>query len=209
MSTIEEACLLSCKNWIDSFPTKIPNHKFSREHKKAINKILYSDNKKYKVTFSRRNIKILLIAAILLSLAATVVFAVPASREFIVNKFSNHSEYNITDTDNIKDVNSLTVNYVPKGFEFTEKHTASGFCILKYENGEKSVSIKKLSLDFTINYDTEKYSSEKIKINGINAVYYKPDNDMNGVIFNNGEYIYTVSGRISKDEIIKVAQNIE
>ncbi|WP_288527244.1 DUF4367 domain-containing protein [uncultured Eubacterium sp.] len=209
MTAIEEACMFSCENWIDSFPQKIPKHKFSREHKKAINKILYSDNKKYKVTFSKRNIKILLIAAVLLSLAATVVFAVPKSREFIVNKFSNHSEYNITDTDNIKDVKSLTVNYIPKGFEVTEEHTASGFCILKYENGEKSFSIKKLSLDFTINYDTEKYKSEEIKINGITAVYYKPDNDMHGIIFNNGEYIYSVSGHISKDEIVKVAQNIE
>ncbi len=209
MTAIEEACLLSCENWIDSFPTKIPNHKFSREHKKAINKILYSDNKKYKVTFSKRKIKILLIAAVLFSLAATVVFAVPASREFIISKFSNHSEYNIADTDNIKDVKSLTVNYVPEGFKITEKHTASGFYILKYENGEKSFSIKKLSLDFTINYDTEKYSSEEIKINDIDAVYYKPDNDMNGVIFNNGKYIYSVSGHINKDEIVKIAQSLD
>ncbi len=208
MTAIEEACLLSCESWIDSFPKEIPNHKFNREHKKAIAKILYPNNEKYKVTFSKRNVKILLIAAILLTLATTV-YAIPKSREFIVDKFSNHSEYNIADTDNIKDVKSLTVNYVPEGFEVTEKHTASGFCILKYENGEKSFSIKKLSLDFTINYDTEKYDSEEIKINDIDAVYYRPDDDMHGVIFNNGEYIYSVSGHISKDEIVKIAQNLD
>ncbi len=209
MTAIEEACLLSCENWIDSFPTKIPNHKFSREHKKAINKILYSDNKKYKVTFSKRKIKILLIAAVLFSLAATVVFAVPASREFIISKFSNHSEYNIADADNIKDVKSLTVNYVPKGFEVTEKYTSNSSYILKYEDSEKSFTVDKIRLDSTIAFDTEKYSGEEIRINDYKAICYKPDDNLYGIIFNNNEYIYIVNGNIGKGKLVKIAQNLE
>ncbi|MBS7359117.1 MAG: DUF4367 domain-containing protein, partial [Oscillospiraceae bacterium] len=41
------------------------------------------------------------------------------------------------------------------------------------------------------------------------AVYYISKGESKGVIFNNGKYIFTVSGNIPKDELIKVAQNVE
>ena len=32
---------------------------------------------------------------------------------------------------------------------------------------------------------------------------------MQGILFNNGEYIYEIDGNISKEELVDVAQNIE
>lgn len=207
MSILEEACLLSCEQWVDSF-TQVPKHKFSKEHNKAIEKIIYPDKKDYRIKFSKNTIKILLIAAILLSLATTV-FAVPACREHILNKFSNHSEYSVASTGNAKNVESLNVNYVPDGFKLVEKDTNKFGYIYEYRHNDKIFTVEKTMIDIQINFDTEKYGSEEIEISGIKAICYRPDDDIYGIIFNNGEYVFSISGNLSKDELVKIAQNIK
>lgn len=207
MSILEEACLLSCEQWVDSF-AQVPKHKFSKEHNKAIEKIIYPDKKDYRIKFSKNTIKILLIAAILLSVATTV-FAIPTCREHILNRFSNHSEYSVASTGNAKNVDSLNVNYVPKGFKLIEKDTDKLEYTYIYEKENSILYISKSMLTTNIHFDTEKYGSENIKINNLNAIYYKI-NDLNcGIIFNNGEYVFSISGNLNKDELVKIAQNIK
>ena len=115
MSEFEEALWLSAENWTDSFPTDLPKHKFSKKHNKVINDIIYGKQDK-KIKLSKGTIKVLLIAAVLLAIATTA-FAIPQSREYIVDKFSNHSEYNVVDKKKSKRVKSLNVKYIPAGFE--------------------------------------------------------------------------------------------
>lgn len=204
MSNIEKACLLSCENWVDSFPTEIPNHKFSKKHTEILKNVLRHETEKKQHKLSKKTIKILLIAAILMSLATTV-FAIPASRDYIVEKFFNHSEYNVVGTSDVKEVTSLKLNYIPTGFEKTEDYGN----ILLYEKGDKSFSVQKSELTATIKFDTEKHGSETLTINGREAVYSKSDNNEQGLIFNNGEYIYVISGNIDKEELVNIAQNVE
>lgn len=204
MSNIEKACLLSCENWVDSFPTEIPNHKFSKKHTEILKNVLRHETEKKQHKLSKKTIKILLIAAILMSLATTV-FAIPASREYIIEKFFNHSEYNVVGTGDVKEVTSLKLNYIPTGFEKTEDYGN----ILLYEKGDKSFSVQKSELTATIKFDTEKHGSETLTINGREAVYSKSDNNEQGLIFNNGEYIYVISGNIDKEELVNIAQNVE
>ena len=204
MSVFEEALWLSSEDWVDSFPTNIPKHKFSKKHNKIINELIYSENEKVKFKLSKRTIKVLIIAAVLLALASTA-FAFPESREFIINKFFNHSQYNVVYNGKVKKVDSLTVNYVPSGFEKVEAH---GYSYV-YKNGDKEFVVEKMTIDTSIGYDTEKYDNEIIEINGVDAVYYRSNNVNNGIIFNNANYIFWISGNIEKEELIKIAQNVE
>lgn len=204
MSVFEEALWLSSEDWVDSFPTNIPKHKFSKKHNKIINELIYSENEKVKFKLSKRTIKVLIIAAVLLALASTA-FAFPESREFIINKFFNHSQYNVVYNGKVKKVDSLTVNYVPSGFEKVEDH---GYSYV-YKNGDKEFVVEKMTIDTSIGYDTEKYENEIIEINGVDAVYYRSNNVNNGIIFNNANYIFWISGNIEKEELIKIAQNVE
>lgn len=208
MSNFEKACLLSCENWVDSFPAEIPKHKFSKKHIEKIKEIYKTESKENKHKLSNKTIKFLLIAAILLSLA-TAVFAIPASKEFIIDKFFNHSEYNVVDTNDAKDVTSLKLNYIPVGFEKTEEYESDDLYAYAYDNTDQYFYVKKYTIDTNIGYDTEKYDEENIKINEIIAIYFRSDNEVNGTIFNNGEYIFIVDGNICKDEIVKIAQNVE
>ena len=92
MSTFEEVCLLSCEQWVDSFPDDILNHHFSEQHNRIMDNLFNNMQIKVKHKLSKNTIRFLLIAAILLALATTAV-AVPLTREYIVNKFSNYSEF--------------------------------------------------------------------------------------------------------------------
>lgn len=204
MSNFQEVCLLSCESWVDSFPDDIPKHKFSKKHKEKMKEIFELDIEIQKHKLSKKTIKILLIAAILLSLATTV-FAIPASREFIIQKFSNHSEYNVVNDNDIKKVDSLNVNYIPEGFNKVEDYEYYRV----YKNGDEEFIVDKISISASVGYDTEKYDDEIIDINGIKAIYYRSENNYNGIIFNNGEYIFGVSGNIEKEELVRIAQNVE
>ena len=116
MSTFEEVCLLSCEQWVDSFPNDIPNHRFSEQHNRIMDNLFNNMQIKVKPKLSKNTIRFLLIAAILLALATTVV-AVPLTREYIVNKFSNYSEYEVLDRSKYYEVDSPPIlNYVPAGF---------------------------------------------------------------------------------------------
>lgn len=208
MTDFEKACLLSCENWVDTFPNEVEKHKFSKKHNEIINNILVGKpfDKKHKL--SKKTVKILLIAAILLSLATTVLAFSP-SREFIVKKFANHSEYDIIDTDDVKNVTSLKVNYIPSGFVRTEEDVSNDYYVELYSNGNYHFMIEKLTIDTNVGYDTEKYCDEEIIINDIKAVIYTGNKNIKGIIFNNGEYIYVVDGNIEKEELVRIAQNIE
>ena len=204
MSNFQEVCLLSCESWVDSFPDDIPKHKFSKRHKEKMKEIFELDTEIQKHKLSKKTIKILLIAAILLGLATTA-FAIPASREFIIQKFSNHSEYNVVDTENAEKVESLKLNYIPEGFVKTEDYEHA----VMYSNSELSFYVEKFELTSSIGFDTENYDSESIIINGIDGIYYTSKNNEKGVIFNNGNYIFVVSGNIEEKELVKIAQNVE
>jgi len=206
MTAFEKVCAFSCEQWADSFPPDIPKHKFTEKHNKAMNELLYGKPIEYKHKISENSVKFLLIAAILLAVATTA-FAVPSFREFTIDKFFNHSEYEVVDKNKIYEVDSPPIlHYIPKGFVLTDNEYIEH---VEYTNGDMKFSVTKYEMDGQIGFDTEKYPSEKIIINGMEAVYYRADEIFEGIIFNNGKYIYSVSGNIGKEELVKIAQNIE
>ena len=204
MSNFEEVCLLSCEKWVDSFPDEIPIHKFSKNHKEKM-KVLFQKAPAPKLKLSKKTARLILIAAILLALTTTTVFAIPGSRKAILEKFSNHTEYEVLDKSKVKPVKSLTVNYVHEGFIKVDEDYNYQY----YENGEKNFIIYKNSINAEIGIDTENYDSENIVINGYDAVLFSSKNDNNGIVYNNSSYIYVIDGHLDKEELVKIAQNLE
>lgn len=208
MSNFEEVCLLSCENWVNSFPEKIPEHKFSKKHNQKMKELFSGEVKENGTKLSKTTIRIILIAAILLAIATTVL-AVPGIRRFVTQRFSDHTEYSVVDISGAQNVISLEVNYIPYGFTKTDEFNSSDLFSFGYEKDNEFFYVDKSRLNTSINFNTENYDSENIKINGWDAVYYISEGENKGVIFNNGKYIFTVSGNIPKEELIKVAQNVE
>lgn len=209
MDKFTKACRLACEQWMDSLPQDVPTHHFSPAFEEAVRPLLQPNITavpKKKRKFTKKTLKILVAAAVLLAIAvATTVFAIPASREAIITRFSDHSEYKVTDQENAKDVDSITVGYVPDGFLLAEEYANAYF----YQNGDRSFTVEKYKLNSTLYFDTETYESEPIEINGANGEYIQSLNEMKGILFNNGEYIFMISGNISKEELVKIAQNVQ
>ena len=96
MNNLETACLLSCERWVDTFEKEIPEHTFSKEHNEKMKPLLSDNLIKYKPKLSKKTLKFILIAAIIMSLAITVfVTAKPAFEKYSFNKYSDHSEYEV------------------------------------------------------------------------------------------------------------------
>ena len=212
MNNLETACLLSCERWADTFEKEIPEHIFSKEHNEKMKSLLSDNLIKYKPKLSKKTLKFILIAAIILSLAITVfATAKPAFEKYSLKMLSDHSIYNVIldDKSYAKKVNSLNVKYIPNGFEKTEEENNTNNIVYTYKNNDKYFYVGKYTLDTSVGYNTERYEDELIKINNKEYIYYKVDDNMQGILFNNGEYIYEIDGNISKEELVDVAQNIE
>lgn len=208
MTAFEEVCLLSCENWVDSFPAEIPKHNFSKKHTEKMKKIFQQEPKENVHKLSKKTIKILLIAAILLALTATTVFAIPAFREFAIKKFSDHFEFSVVDVQKAKKVKELSVNYVPNGYEMVDE-VVDSVIYKEYENENYRFCVRKYEIDGDFGLDNEQYVIEQIKINNMDAVYYYLEDEYRGVLFNDGKYAFIVDGNINKEELVKIAQNVK
>lgn len=209
MSNFEEICLLSCEKWVDSFPDDIPKHKFSEKHEKIMKPLLACQPRDNERRLSGKIIRFIIIAAVIMAVAATV-FAIPSSREFIIKKFSGRTQYSVTETENNQKVESLDIGYIPAGFEKTYEYDYDYFYKYGYENinGKEHFDVDKHGLNAAINYDS-RFDSEEIYVNGAKGVYFSAENGDKAIVFNNGEYVYTISGDIEKEELIKIAQNVK
>ncbi len=158
--------------------------------------------------FTRKTVKFIAIAAIILSLTITA-FAIPSSRNFIIKKFSEYSSYNIADNGDSKKVEELAVGYVPPGYELSEKFESNDSYVYTYTNSDGTLHISKEILSTEVNFDTEESDYKTMELNGIKYVIYYPDENYTGVIWNNGEYIFSVDGSLDEDEIMRVAKTVE
>lgn len=208
MDSLENVCKKSFETWIDSLPKEVPNHSFSQKHIEKMNSLFEKDvvSKPKKIT--KNILKFIIIAAVLLGIATTA-FAVSMQKDAIIKKYDNHSTYDVFDSKKDKKIKFLDVGYIPSGYEKTDEMITDYLYYYVYEKGEKSFIVDKFALSTSIGFDTEEYESENIKINGMDAVYYKSDESTKGLIFNDGEYIYSVTGNIDKDELIKIAENVK
>lgn len=206
MSTFEEACLLSCEQWVDSFPDDVPNHNFSKKHNKIMADLFKNKQLNVKSKRLKNSIKFLLIAAILLALATTAI-AVPLTREFSIKKFSNYSGYAVLDRSKYYKADSPPeLNYIPDGFILTDNEFIEH---VEYSDGDMRFTVTKYEINGQLDFDTEEYPYEEIMIDGIKYIYFRADEYYAGIIFNNDKYIYGVNGNISKEELVKIAQNIK
>lgn len=208
MDKFTKACRLACEQWMDSLPQDVPTHHFSPAFEEAMRPLLQPNIAavpKKKRKFTKKTLKILVAAAVLLAIAvATTAIAVPLARRANVTQLPDHGEYEVADPENAPNVDGITVGYVPQGFEKTEDYDY----LYIYENGDLSFTVEKYKLGTKITYDTEDYPSESITINGAPGIYHRSNSGYNGIIFNNGEYIFAVDGNISKEELVKIAQNV-
>ena len=165
--------------------------------------------------------KRLLVAVIILTILASAV-GVSASREvivgFIVSVFERFSTivFNTPtettdsrqDPSDSNDLWSREPSVIPAGYHQTEQSLVINSWQIIYANeaGQEIIyaQMEKSTLQMII--DTEGTQIEEMTVKGYKAIYYA-NKGMHNVIWEDDRYAYTISGIITKDEIIRMANS--
>lgn len=204
MGNLEKASILSCEKWCNSF-LEYDEFPFSKHFEKVMYKLIDKMRNDRYHKFTRNTIKILIIAAILLSLAFTA-FAFQGTRKYIIKHFQNYFSYAITEDVEAEKAEEISANYVPEDFVLTEEYNEGLRTYKKYEKGDLWISIFEMPIDAEINYNDA--NQEIVECNNIEYITYDNENST-GVIWNNGTYVYRMDGNLSKDELLKIAFEVK
>ena len=187
---------------------------FSKKHEAKMKKLIRKQNLKEKFfenLTTNKKIACILLACFVFT--GVTMFGVNAWRMITLNYVFDPDKPN---TDISFGVNkgsfysddSVLFRYIPMGFEITKNSSRSAYLKLKFSRDEQYFVLSVNGLDGNLSVDTENAKIEKIFING-NEGIYSTNEDVNILFWHNETNAFTISGNISKEEMIKIAQNFE
>ncbi len=180
---------------------------FSEEHEQFMQRLFrkMKDDKYH--TSAGTAVKVFLIAAVLLSIATTVI-GVPRTKEYNITDYGIYSEYTVVGETSETPVDSIKIGYMPDGFEKVSETVSEYMIVYYYEYNNETISILKSDLRTPACFDSENNSVEIIHEDALEYVCYYND-DCNGYIFNNGKYIYSVQTTLDKSEAFKIIKHLK
>lgn len=207
MTPLEEACNISLKRWVDSLPDNIEPYQFSKKHERRM-KVLFNKMRGGRYHSITTRATVLLVAAILIFAMAVTAMAIPYTREFIIEKFFDHSTYTVVGGE-YSEIGDIEIGYIPEGFEIYEVFNGKTTKIISYKSKSNDMWFDiKISLTNQDSYfDTETYDPEIVYFNNKDYLYYHSQ-ATSGLMWNDGMFVYRISGIISKEEMLRISQNI-
>lgn len=210
MTPLEEACAISLKRWADSLPEEFEQYEFSKKHNRRM-KVLFNKMRGGRYHHLTKKSTIVLVAAILLLTMTITALAIPASREFIIEHFLDHSTYSVIGGE-YNEIGNIEIGYIPEGFEKVDEFLGK----TSYRANYKSTATDDwfdIRISQNINqifFDTEKYHKQIIP--GITKTYVSYfDDELNhhGLVWNNNSFSFTIFGSINLEEEITIAESIK
>lgn len=191
-------------------------HAFSDKFEKNMQKLIARQKKPYYSminTVGKRAACVILAVLIAFTAAVLNVEALrTAFRDFFVNIFEKFSIVQSADEnkspETIEDIYVIAYNL--SGFteevwadtEFDRRtEYVKGDCHIDFEQ-----SVKKA---FNSRLNTESADVLTVVVGGHEAMYYRDNHNYDTVTWDNGDYIFVLSGNIGKDELIKLAESVQ
>ena len=223
-----EAFDLYSKELCETLPSdeELANISFSDEFEEKMQKLIEKQKKFYYYwlnTAGKRAAAV--IAALFVGLTA-VTFGVKAIREpflrFIVETFEKFSSIIFMNDDDNSGQSSISADadfefeavepsYIPEGFTLETKMEDFVRYQAYYLNNDKTsfITYTQTMIDDTVmQADTEDTTYNEIQINGYEAISYSR-NGANNVVFSSNKYVFTVTGSVETNELIKIAESIK
>jgi hypothetical protein len=206
-NNFKTACIQAEELWFDSLDYMQEEHSFSKKFERKMSSLIdkMRNDKYHHLTV--RTTRALIIAAIVIALATTA-FASPRSREYIIEKFSDHSKYTVTDGYE-GEVDDLIVSYIPDGFELVYNYDSDVQIAQEYKKGDEVIYISKSNDSGYVFFDTELNEVETIDYDDIEYIYCDDLDGMHGIVWNYSNYEYYINSNLDKDTIVKIAKNIK
>jgi hypothetical protein len=201
---------------------EIKNRNFPKELDTWVEEYIKKEEKKEKKTKLIKNIKkqskrAAIILLIIIAGISTLIFTVEAIRVRVFNYFiernERYTEIRVEEENNIETPeldweNYYQPTYMTEGYYFESSKGIGSIKVLKYTNGENQITFTQANNGTDFQLDTEDATTENIKINGNEGLLIiKGDRSM--IFWHNDEKSFTVTGNIKKEEILKIANNLE
>lgn len=212
MNKFAQACVLSNEDWLNSLPDDIPDYSFSQNHNNKMQKLISKMHGDKYHSASKKAFRIILVAAVILSLSIAATTIGNPEREYYIQKFDDHSIYGIKDYSGYKKITDFKVGYLPEDFILIDKREDEDFYTYEYKNVNNSkitLNLSKNTLITQILFNTEFFDCEVITVDGIDYATVIEDDGFISMLWNDNEYIYELGGNISLETAIKIAQNMK
>ncbi len=151
------------------------------------------------------------LAAAVAVIAATLitVFAVPASREFILHKLSGETRYEIVGQvgDPVKP-DGLYIGAMPEGFVLSERTSDDIWFTETWTDSDRTLYAAKISLDALVWLDTSAADARVVERDGVKFTLYAEGGGELHCVWNDGSFIYTVGGGFPEDELLEIAASV-
>lgn len=201
----------------EALPMEEGSEAFSEAFEKNMQNLIKRQKRfyfSYIHTFGKRAACIALV--VIVGLFATV-FSVKALREpfvdFVVETYNKFTKiFTAGEQSNINEKPVFEIyepQYIPQGFTAEESvmtdavynriYTTTDGRFIDYSQGIGENAQSYIDAETTV--------YEKIFVHSFEAVYYE-SKGVNGVVFSDGYYIFSVSGYVSKEDILKIAESI-
>lgn len=194
------------------------DHIFSEKFLKRSTKLIKRQKKSYYPLICTSTRRAACIIVTFLVVSMTTVLSVDALRkpflDFIMSIFSDHSEIRVDDSETkdapkvIEEKYEITVGlegYAVSFISETEDHI-----IIEYNNGRNLIDYMQYTFDYgTMNVNTENAETKHIDINGYDAITWISNIDTTHIIWNNGNYIFSITSDIGQNALIDVAKSVQ
>ena len=210
MNKLKEACIISHQHWLNdleqtlaSIDIEIPEIKVPKKAKEKIAPITKKNSK-----ISKKAIKVLIIAAIIMALFMTVSAFTPF-KDFVVEFFSDYNLF----TSNVEKTNhpkKIELKYVPEGYVLVEEDVNNLTILQKYQCGDKFFIITKNTPN-SEHRISNTYSDEKFFYhNNVKYSLLQLTDKTTEIVWLTDEYAYLLVGNcLENEELIKIAKNIK
>mgnify|MGYP003289271378 CR=1 FL=1 len=201
------------------YETSIPyieEHDFSPDFDKKMEKLINRCKKPYFKMINTMSKKVACVAGVFLIASSVTIMSVDALRNRIADLFvkqsKDHSiiryEGNDISPSSIEDIYEIT--YDLSGFDivYTDYDNFSRYTT--YIKDNTTIYFNQYVKEFyDVNVNTEDAELSTITINGHEAIYFLDNRQYYHLIWDNGDYIISLSSNIGKDALIDIAESVK
>ena len=210
MNKLQEACIISHQHWLNeleqtlaSIDIEIPEIKVPKKAKEKIAPITKKNSK-----ISKKVIKVLIIAAIIMALFMTVSAFIPF-KDFVVEFFDDYNSFENNNAE-VYFTKNIELSYLPQGFVLTDESTGKYTIVNEYKKENMSFVITKNTAD-TYYRISNTYSEEIIFYkDSVKYTLLNLTDECTKIVWLTNEYSYVLTGfNMTNEELIAIAKSIE
>lgn len=220
-----EAAPLAFELWMEEANAQMPeeDHVFSRRFERKMNKLIRNQRRTPRMRKVVKWAKIASVAAAAV-IAALGLFVVPvnADKEHLIDVvsdyFDGHASYTYTSDDTYDGkFGTVTIGYIPERMQEISRSYDKTFQTLtiNYEDSagyflDIEIVLLEGNTAVTHGYDTDNASIQTIKLRRSEATLITDSSEGSNVLFwTEGNYLISISGYITTEEAIDIAESIE